>query len=147
MQQKENVDHPQHYKPGKLEAINIIEHYNLGFRLGNTIKYILRHKSKHETKLKQLEDLKKAKWYLDREIAKLEKKIEKANRTENVLCLSVDHTTKAICLLPKLHTGESHLGYQEGFFNKKLVRWNSEGDKENGYNKRRYSHSTGSAFK
>lgn len=117
MQKKETVHHPQHYKPGKLEAINIIEYYKLGFRLGNTIKYILRHKFKHETKEKQLEDLKKAKFYLDREIAKLEKRIERANRTKKVLCLTVDQTTKAICLLPKSHT-EDH-----------LFTWNNEEDK------------------
>lgn len=67
---KENVDHPSHYNQG-IEAIDYIESHNMGFNLGNVIKYITRAKHKGS----ELEDLKKAKWYLDREIAKLEKNL------------------------------------------------------------------------
>jgi hypothetical protein len=56
---------PAHYK-GDL-VMRIIERFSLGFRLGNVVKYILRHSDKAG-----LEDLKKARWYLDREIAALE---------------------------------------------------------------------------
>ena len=56
---------PSHYK-GDL-VMRIIEKFKLGFRLGNVVKYILRHGEKAG-----LEDLKKARWYLDREIADLE---------------------------------------------------------------------------
>lgn len=49
------------------EPINVIEAWELNFRLANAVKYIARHKMKNG-----LEDLKKARWYLDREIAKLE---------------------------------------------------------------------------
>lgn len=68
---KEQVDHPQHYggKDDPYEAIKVIEAWGLGFHLGNTIKYIARAGKKDET----LQELKKAKWYLDRKIAKLEK--------------------------------------------------------------------------
>lgn len=59
---------PSHYKVGGFEVIDIIEAFRLGFRLGNVIKYILRHGRKGAA----LEDLKKARWYLDREIAKRE---------------------------------------------------------------------------
>lgn len=52
---------PRHYK-GDL-VMRIIERFGLGFRLGNVVKYILRHGEKAG-----LEDLKKARWYLDREI-------------------------------------------------------------------------------
>jgi hypothetical protein len=52
---------PKHYQ-GDLVA-RIIEHFELGFHLGNVIKYVLRHKAKAG-----LEDLKKAAWYLQREI-------------------------------------------------------------------------------
>lgn len=71
------VNEPPHYKsPSGIQAIDVIEAFNLNFRLGNTVKYILRHLDKHkhtDPSLKlQLQDLKKARWYLDREIAKLE---------------------------------------------------------------------------
>lgn len=63
------VNHPPHYKSDSgIESIDVIESFNLNFCLGNTIKYVLRHQKKG----KPLEDLKKARWYLDREIDKLE---------------------------------------------------------------------------
>lgn len=68
----ELINHPSHYggKDNPYEAIKIIEHFKLGFCLGNVIKYILRAGKKDP--LKHLEDLKKARWYLDREIQNLE---------------------------------------------------------------------------
>lgn len=62
----EKVNHPDHYhgKDNPYEAIKVIEAWNLGFNLGNVIKYI----SRAEHKENALEDLKKAKWYLEREI-------------------------------------------------------------------------------
>lgn len=57
------VNHPPHYKGKKFESIDIIEDFDLGFHLGNAIKYILR-AGKKENKV---EDLKKAIWYLERE--------------------------------------------------------------------------------
>ena len=69
---KEMVDHPIHYNMGKYEAIDVIEDWNLGFNLGNTIKYISR--AGHKDKTKTIEDLKKSLWYLQREIANLEGK-------------------------------------------------------------------------
>jgi len=66
----DNVNHPSHYNSGKYEPIDIIEDWKLGFNLGNTVKYI----SRCEHKGKKLEDLKKAEWYLSREIGNLEKK-------------------------------------------------------------------------
>lgn len=63
------VNHPPHYKSDSgIESIDVIEGFGLNFHLGNTVKYILR----HDKKGKPLEDLKKARWYLDREIKKLE---------------------------------------------------------------------------
>ena len=65
------VNHPPHYKSDSgIESIDVIEGFGLNFHLGNVIKYILRHNKKG----KPLEDLKKARWYLDREIEKLESK-------------------------------------------------------------------------
>ena len=67
-----NVDHPAHYQSAAgIEAIDVIEAFGLGFNLGNSIKYILRAGRKETAKT--LEDLKKAAWYLQREIANLEK--------------------------------------------------------------------------
>lgn len=63
---KEMVNHPDHYQGGKLEVIDIIEDYNLGFSLGNAIKYILRADKKGNKK----QDLEKALWYINRELSK-----------------------------------------------------------------------------
>lgn len=62
------VDGPAHYRMTDIEPIAVIEAWELGFCLGNCIKYIAR----HEHKGSALEDLKKARWYLDREIARRE---------------------------------------------------------------------------
>ena len=63
------VNHPAHYTSGGIEAIDVIEAFNLGFCLGNTVKYVLRAGRKAGG---TVEDLKKARWYLDREIANRE---------------------------------------------------------------------------
>jgi len=57
---------PAHYKYGGIETIDYIEAKKLNYNLGNVIKYI----SRAEHKGYELEDLKKAAWYLNREIAK-----------------------------------------------------------------------------
>lgn len=62
----DSVFSPKHYTAGKYEVIDVIEDWNLNFRLANAIKYIARHQHKG----KPLEDLKKALWYLQREIDK-----------------------------------------------------------------------------
>jgi len=66
-----NIEHPKHYNMGKVEAIDVIEDWNLGFCLGNTVKYIAR--AGHKDPSAKIEDLKKARWYLDRYIQTLEK--------------------------------------------------------------------------
>ena len=70
----EQVNHPEHYggKDNVYEAIKVIDAWELGFSLGNTVKYISRAGKKDPTK--ELEDLRKAKFYLDHHIEKLEKK-------------------------------------------------------------------------
>lgn len=67
MKVSDPVNHPSHYTSGPIEVIDIIEGFSLGFCLGNVVKYILR--SPH--KGAELQDLEKARWYLDREIARL----------------------------------------------------------------------------
>ena len=60
------------------EPIKVIEYYGLGFNLGNVVKYILRAGIKHPNIEGTIEDLKKAIWYLGREIENLEKKVDDA---------------------------------------------------------------------
>ena len=62
----ESVNHPSHYNQGKFEVIEVIEDQGLGFHLGNAIKYICRAGKKDPNKT--IEDLKKAKWYIERQI-------------------------------------------------------------------------------
>ena len=61
------VNHPAHYTAGGIETIDFIEAKRLGYNLGNVVKYITRAGHKGN----QLEDLRKAQWYLTREIATL----------------------------------------------------------------------------
>lgn len=65
------VNHPAHYggADNPYEAIKVIEAWGLDFCLGNTVKYISRAGKKSKD---VIEDLKKAQWYLSREIERLE---------------------------------------------------------------------------
>jgi hypothetical protein len=73
MENKEMVNHPGHYggADNPYEVIKIIEALNMDFHLGNTFKYIARAGKKDTDK--ELQDLKKARFYLDRKISNLEK--------------------------------------------------------------------------
>ena len=66
------VNHPDHYggADNPYEAIKVIEAWGLDFCLGNAVKYVSRAGKKGDL----LEDLKKARWYLDRRIQQLEQK-------------------------------------------------------------------------
>jgi sulfur relay (sulfurtransferase) DsrC/TusE family protein len=66
VQDREMVNHPDHYQGNKMEVIDVIEDYNLNFNLGNAIKYILRADNKDNRK----QDLNKAIWYIQREISR-----------------------------------------------------------------------------
>ena len=70
----EQVSHPSHYGGASnvYEAIKVIDAWELGFSLGNTVKYISRAGKKDPEK--EIEDLKKAKFYLDHHIKTLENK-------------------------------------------------------------------------
>jgi len=65
----DSINHPPHYNVGRIEVIDFIDDQGLGFSLGNVVKYVCRARHKG----RQLEDLKKAAWYLDHEIERLEK--------------------------------------------------------------------------
>jgi hypothetical protein len=63
------INKPSHYTRGKIETIDVIEDWQLGFHLGNAVKYICR--AGHKDPARTVEDLKKARWYLDRQIERL----------------------------------------------------------------------------
>lgn len=68
----EKINHPKHYLDGKIECIDAIEETvgiqgAIDFCIGNTMKYLWRHKKKEN----KIEDLRKAKWYLDYAIEKM----------------------------------------------------------------------------
>lgn len=66
----ENIDHPKHYGGDTpYEAIKVIEAWGLDFCLGNAVKYISRAGKKDPAK--EVEDLKKANWYIQRRIEQL----------------------------------------------------------------------------
>jgi len=76
---KEMIDHPDHYNKGGIEVIDFIEAWELNFSRGSAVKYICRGGIKDPDK--ELEDLGKAKWYIDREIIRLiNEKIKKENK-------------------------------------------------------------------
>lgn len=69
MTNHDNVNHPSHYCEGRAyEPIDVIEDWDLGYNLGSVLKYV----SRAGRKQNQLEDLKKARFYLEREIQNLE---------------------------------------------------------------------------
>lgn len=69
-QANDSVNSPSHYKVGGIETIDFIEAKQLGYHLGNVVKYVSRagHKAPNP-----LRDVQKAKWYLDRYVEELEK--------------------------------------------------------------------------
>ena len=72
MKRKETINHPGHYggEANPYEAIKVIEAWELGFHLGNAVKYIARQAIGGKG-TPSLEDLKKARWYLDRQITNM----------------------------------------------------------------------------
>ena len=70
----EQVNHPTHYggSENPYEAIKVINAWNLGFELGNAVKYISRAGKKNPEK--EIEDLEKSIWYIQHQINKLKTK-------------------------------------------------------------------------
>ena len=64
VEEKEMVNHPKHYNRGDIEAIEVIEDWNLYFSVGSAVKYISRLGAKDD----EIQELEKAKWYLNRVI-------------------------------------------------------------------------------
>ena len=70
---KGNINHPEHYggEDNPYEAIKVIEAWGLNFNLGNVAKYVSRAGKKGDA----LQDLEKAKWYIEREINNLKREL------------------------------------------------------------------------
>lgn len=62
------IDNPKHYTDGGIETIDFIRAKKLGFELGNVVKYV----SRAGKKCSEIEDLKKAQWYLTSYIKQME---------------------------------------------------------------------------
>ena len=74
------INHPSHYTDGKIEVIEFIEDKNLNYHKGNAIKYICRAGKKDPQK--EIEDLQKAIWYINREIRNIKRRIKWHYRNE-----------------------------------------------------------------
>ena len=90
----QNVQHPIYYggADDPYEAIKVIEAWNLGFHLGNTVKYISRAGKKDDNSATQ--DLKKALFYLNREIELLEKQNQVIDVSDAMVADTVSAGTK-----------------------------------------------------
>ena len=80
----DNINHPPHYTKGKIEPIEVIEDWGLGYCDGGALKYIARYKHKGDP----LSDLKKARWYIDRLISGFEPKAEQGVCRDSMAGLS-----------------------------------------------------------
>jgi len=105
------VNHPKHYTehPSGVECIQITEH--MGFCLGNAIKYIWRADLKGDA----IEDLKKAVWYIKREVARREKLAEAAAMAaaQNAACGQQNQYQPS-----NEHPVEQYLQQRESYFNR-----------------------------
>lgn len=72
------VAHPAHYNVGKIEVIDAIEEWQLNFNRGNAVKYTAR--AGHKDPAREVEDLEKAVWHLQRDITRLRKAADAANQ-------------------------------------------------------------------
>jgi hypothetical protein len=79
------VNHPRHYNAGKIECIEFIEDQQLGFHLGNSLKYLIRAGKKDPgNEAKYIEDLEKAIWYIRRRIEIQKAKPKRPNEMPQV---------------------------------------------------------------
>ena len=114
----DSIHRPAHYAEGRIyEPIAVIEDWDLNYRLGNTVKYI----SRAGRKQNALEDLKKARWYLDREIDSLEPSVPFAPAYEDILEDAAHAAAAGEELL--IEYGVSDVDDQE------LAHWEAEGNR------------------
>ena len=109
------VSRPAHYTFGSIEVLDAIEEWKLDYHRGNVVKYVVRAGRKEGAS--EVEDLRKARFYLDRLIARLE-------RPAVVLCDAVYRVRPGLdleCRLPADHEGEDH--FARDVFTKTDYRW------------------------
>ncbi len=70
----EHIDHPPHYTKGGIETLDFIEAKELNYHRGNVVKYLVR--AGHKPSTPEIEDLRKARFYLNREIVMMEKELD-----------------------------------------------------------------------
>jgi hypothetical protein len=94
------INHPEHYggEDNPYEAIKVIESWDLGFHLGNAVKYISRAGKKSIDN--ELEDLKKSLWYIERKIQKLEDNDFTLQDETDELDIDVKDLTKTTFIIP-----------------------------------------------
>lgn len=81
------VNHPSHYTDGRIEVIDFIEDKKLNYHRGNAVKYICRAGKKDPDK--EVEDLQKAAWYINREIQRLEAQKQRDAREAELRAIGV----------------------------------------------------------
>ena len=81
------VNHPSHYTDGRIEVIDFIEDKRLNYHRGNALKYLCRAGKKDPAK--EVEDLQKAIWYINREIQRLETQKQRDARAEELRAVGV----------------------------------------------------------
>ena len=81
------VNHPAHYTDGSIEVIDFIEDKKLNYHRGNALKYLCRAGKKDPAK--EVEDLQKAVWYINREIQRLEAQKQRDARAEELRAVGV----------------------------------------------------------
>lgn len=116
----DNVNHPPHYKksPSGIECIEVVEHMN--FNKGNAIKYCWRSGEKGD----EIEDLKKAAWYINREIERIIKSRKNlyANRSAGKFIPTNDvHATKFSSEIAR-ELGENARALKDSIFREELDR-------------------------
>lgn len=103
------INSPAHYAEGRsYEPIDVIEDWELGYHLGNALKYI----SRAGRKQNQLEDLKKARWYLDREISSLEPSVPFEATYEDIVQGLIENAQRGYEDSP-IHYGEEEASKED----------------------------------
>lgn len=102
-QGNDNINHPPHYTRGKYECIDIIEDIDLGYHLGNAFKYMYR--AGHKDASKEIEDLKKAVWFIERKISTLQEQVGEESSRDVGFGVDVRGPDRPVPVPTEVHTG------------------------------------------
>ena len=99
----DNVNRPAHYCEGRMyEPVDVIKDWELDFDLGNVVKYV----SRAGRKIDAIEDLKKARFYLNHEITMLEIEKDENEASEGRMDVDLGHENRDICYGHNVATGK-----------------------------------------